>query len=470
MSREKALARNTILYTIANFASKFLGFILLPFYTHYLNTEDYGYFDLIMTTVSVIIPLITLQINDGMYRHLLSAKPEEEATIITNSIYITIKNLLLFVLLYVIFIQFKQFGYSYLILIQISMTIILNLWQQIARGLKNNIVYATAGVIYTITMLFSNIVLIVFCKMKVEALIYSNIFSAICVVFYVEYNLKIRKLINFKLKQEILQKELINYSLPLLPNALSWWVMNASDRYILNYYVGMGGNGIYAVANKFSSILMLVNSIFYLAWQESAIVEYESKDKDAFYTRMFNLYMTVQFTCLLILLAITKWVVQYAVDSKFAIAWKYIPFLYIAAVFLSFSSFYGTGYLSSKNTKGIFTTSIIGAVINFGVNLLFVPKIGIQAASLSTMLCFISVWLLRVYQTKKYFIIKIDRFKFYSLIGLTCVYTYLYFIVNQLGSIILFGVSIILAYIYNKELIYKIFSHIKNKVKFQRSN
>ena len=465
MNREKTLIKNTIIYAIGNFGSKFLSLLLLPLYTSYLSPGDYGYFDLIVTAVMLLIPLITFQINDGLYRFLLDSNDSIEKTkYITNSFFVTIKSLLLFNIIYIIFIQFISFNYSYIILLYIDSSIIVALWAQISRGLKRNIEYSISGVIITIVLLSTNIIFITVLKYGVISLIISNILAALAAVIYLECKIKVRFYIKLKFENDSIRKKLIRYSAPLIPNVISWWCMNVSDRYFLNCYQGIEANGIYAVANKFPSILMMVNSIFYLAWQESAITEYKSKDKNQFYSKMFNLLLVLEFTTVIILLAYTKFIMGYMVDEKFELAVQFVPFLYFGAIFNAFSSFYGTGYQSSKETRGAFYTSIYGCAINILLNIILIPLIGIQGASISTMVSFLVMWLARLWQTKKYFQIKINKNKLISLMLISGVYTILYYLNANFIDYILMILSLIIFVIYNKSIIYNIINSIKKRI------
>jgi O-antigen/teichoic acid export membrane protein len=454
MSREKQLFKNTMIYLIGNFGSKFLGFLLLPFYTHYLSVEGYGFFDLIMTSVQLITPLLTFQINDGLYRFLLDANDlGEQKSVISQSFLVVLKNMIIFNLIYILVSFFIDCDYKLLILIQLNTGIISGMWMQTARGLRKNVDYSISGVLTTLITLVTNIVLIVVFGMKVKGLIISNIVAALFVIVYLEHKLKISSYINFQNNDKSFKTKLVLYSIPLIPNVLNWWFMNVSDRYILNCFKGIEANGIYAVANKFSSILIMVNSIFYLAWQESAIIEYEAKDRNQFYSKTFNSLMILQFSLVILLLPFTKASIKYIVDPTFYCAWKYIPYLYFGAIFSSFSSFYGTGYQSSKETKGAFITSILGALVNVVLNLSLVPFIGIQGASLSTMLAFLIVWVSRVLAMKKYFVIEIDKTVLFVLTLLSVLFTILYFISTPILSVLLMIVGVVLFVFLNKKLI-----------------
>lgn len=465
MSKEGTLVKNIIIYAIGNFGSKILSFLLIPLYTYYLSTNDYGYFDLITTTIALLTPIITFQIYDGLYRYLLDSKSNSEFTsIISNSFFITVRNVVIFNILYLIFIQFKGFRYQYLILLQINFSILSGLWAQIARGLKKNIEYSISGVISTLIILICNIIFITVMNLKIGSLIASNILSFASVIIYLNWRLKIHKYIKFKIYSKIIKDKLIFFSLPLIPNVISWWFMNVSDRYFLTFYKGVEANGIYAISNKFPSILIMLNSIFYLAWQESAIVEYDSKDKNFFYTKMFNVFMSVEFTSVIVLLAFTKFIMKFMVSAKFQSAWIFIPLLYMGTIFSSFSSFYGTGYLSSKNTIGAFYTSIIGGATNIIINYILIPIIGIQGASFSTMIAFLIMWVARLYQTRKYFTVYINYKRLALLLFISILFIILYYINKTCIDILMMILSMLIFWIFNKNLINRTIMIMKKKL------
>ena len=466
MSREGTLVKNTIIYAVGNFGSKILSFLLLPFYTYYLSTDDYGYFDLITTTISLLTPIITFQIYDGLYRYLLDSKSKNESSnIISNSFFITIKNLIIFSIGYLIFIQFKSFRYEYLILLQIDFSILSGLWAQVARGLRKNVEYSISGILATLIILSSNILFITVMNLRVGSLIISNILSSIAVMIYLNIRLNINEYINFGFNSKIVKKKLIIFSAPLIPNVISWWLMNVSDRYFLAFYKGVQANGIYAISNKFPAALVMINTIFYLAWQESAITEYNSKDRNEFYTKMFNVLLCLEFTSVIGLLAFTKFIMHFMVNVKFESAWLFIPFLYMGTVFNSFSSFYGTGYLSSKDTVGAFYTSVIGGIVNVILNVILIPVVGIQGASFSTMMSFLVMWLTRLWQTRKYFKIDINLKKLMLLSIISTIFIIFYYSSSKIVEIIMMILSIIIFFIFNRNLIDKIIELVGKKVK-----
>ena len=78
---------------------------------------------------------------------------------------------------------------------------------------------------------------------------------------------------------------MLAYSIMLVPNNISWWVMNTSDRLMLTAMSGAAVTGIYSLANKFPSIVTILLYIIYQAWQEQAVLEYDSDTRDTYYTK-----------------------------------------------------------------------------------------------------------------------------------------------------------------------------------------
>lgn len=466
MKREKILAKNTLIFALGTFGTKFISFLLLPLYTYSLTTNDYGIYDLITTFVTLLVPIVTAQLDNGIYRFLLDCTSDSEIEeVISSSFFTVLFNLIIFNLCYILFVNlFIKFNFKYIILIQINVTIISGIFAQTARGLKYNIIYAMNGIISTIVIIFSNIIFLYYFKLGINALIFSNILANVISIIYLNYKVKISSFIKYNSKLKRLQIDMLKFSIPLISNTISWWIMNVSDRFIINKYMGTSANGIYAVSNKLPSIVVMINYIFYLAWQESAITEYKSEDKSKFYTTMFKVYMTLQFTAVIILISYTPLMLKILVSSKFYEAYKYTPYLYMGALFYGFSSFYGVIYDGAKDTKSAAYTAIIGALFNVVFNIFMIPKWGIQAASFSTMIAFLIMWLLRAYNTQKYIKISIEKKKIVLFTCFSTIFIILYYKNNIMITVFEDIISVIIFILYNKIILISIQHHIKHRL------
>ena len=88
-------------------------------------------------------------------------------------------------------------------------------------------------------------------------------------------------------------------------------------------------------------------------------------------------------------------------NNDFFIAWKYSIILLMAYFFNSLASFFGTVYTTAKKTNMLMITSIYGASINIVLNFIFIPNFGATAASIATLIGYVVVFIIRLWDTRK---------------------------------------------------------------------
>ena len=79
MSREKELAKNTIILAFGKICTQSISFLMLPFYTAVLDTKDYGTFDLLVTYATLLLPLVNWQFDQGLFRFMLEKRGNHTA-------------------------------------------------------------------------------------------------------------------------------------------------------------------------------------------------------------------------------------------------------------------------------------------------------------------------------------------------------------------------------------------------------
>lgn len=462
MNKFEKLYKNTLIYAIGNFSSRALGFLMLPLYTFYLSTSQYGYYDLIITTVSLLMPLILLQIPESMYRFVLG-KNENDNNIISTSFVIVIKSLLLFNLAYIIFVSFFNFELYLLILLQINTTAISRFYLQIARAKEKVALYSYTGLLMSVVIVITNIVFLIFMDWKVEALLISTVLSNIVSILIIEVKLKVRKYISFSGNNKLVKKELLRFALPLIPTSLIWWIMNLSDRFLITYFLGSESNGIYAVASKIPSIITIIYSFYNLAWQDSAIKEMDKNDH--YYSVAFHHLSIFMTSTVIVFIAYSNTIFNILFDSSYSQATEIMPYLLIGSVFYCFAAFYGIGFRTSKETSGELKSSIIGAILNLIINLLTIPIYGIKGAAIATMISFFAVWIYRILLTKTYYNIVIKKSSMLLLLILG-IFTIL---ISQFNNPFYNYINIIIAttfyFFINKSLIFNTLKIIRRKVR-----
>jgi len=471
MNKSKKLIRDTIIYTIALFGSKLVSFLLLPLYTSYFTSNEYGNWDLITTTVSLIMPFISFEVLSAVYRWLLETKDKEERKdIISTGFIYTIRNILIFNILVVIALNMFDISQGIVALIMINLSILSDFIQMCVRGCGYNKQFALIGVAQTIVTLLSNLFFILLLHTRLETFFYVSMLSSIVGIIVGWYTLKFHQYVSINKYSRKILKSFLKYSVPMIPAAINWWIMNASDRYIIALGLGASANGIYAVSNKLPTIISIVNSIFFMAWQDNAILGYKDKNRDIYYTNVFKYYFRLMATMCILLISSNRIMMRVIVNSQFIEAWKYTSLLYIGAIFSAFSSFWGAGYHGSKQTNVILKTTLIGAIVNILINSSFIKVIGMYSAAISTVMGFFTMWIMRIFNKNASFKIKVNKRDFIVLILLMILTLSCSYYESLLIDCILIFVAIVIFIIFNLDIIRRISELIKKKFIVQKEN
>lgn len=411
MSRYKQLFSNTILFAISNFGSKILLFLLMPLYTNILSTSEYGTADIIMNTVNLLYPILTLSISESCMRFALDNNNSKKQ-VFSNGLKIIFIGLII-VLMGIPILLTTGITTEYIVLCVgiYFFTALHTVMAQFLRGIDKVKLYAIDGIISSAILVISNIICLIIFDLGIKGYLISILLSKLIPLIILFVFGKLYHYIDFKCTDKRLLKEMISYSWPLIPNTLSWWVTTVSDRYIVIAYCGVAVNGLYSAAYKLPTILSLVVGIFMQAWQLSAVKEYGEGDTEKFYSLMYKYFTMIIFVGGSALIICTQFLSKILFAKDFYEAWRYVPFLIIAVVFNSSVSFLGSIYLATKKTKTVFMTSAVGAVANIILNFILIPHIGAIGAAIATMISYLVVWICRIIDTSKYVKLEIEYFK-----------------------------------------------------------
>lgn len=410
-TREKNFLKSTIILAFGTFLPKFASFVTLPIYTACLTKNEYGTFDLVTILCSLLLPVATLQVQSAVFRFLLDRRDNSEQ----------IRGVISVLYLFVIPVSAVVLGITYaamgkslsphlriLIVLYFFADILLAVTRQIARGLSKNHIYSMSAVINSFLNMGLVVVFLVFRKQGLTGLMQSLLISATVSFFYIFCALKIWKYFDMsKVRWEVLKK-IINYSWPMVPNSVSLWVMRVSDRAIISIFLGVEANAIYAVANKIPTILQLAQNTFSMAWSESASLTVNDHDVSDYYSRMFKTLHRVLAGFSALLMAGLPVLFSILIKGDYDKAYVHISILIVGMFFSNVAIYLGGIYVANMKTKSIGLTTILAAVLNFGINILCIGKIGIFAATLSTSVSYLFLMIYRMIDVQKFQTIKFD--------------------------------------------------------------
>lgn len=403
----KQLIKNTSLFAIGSFGTKILSFVLTPFYTSFLSTKDYGTADIITTTTTLLIYILTLNIGDAVMRFIIEDGSKKNELLTFGTKIICLGALLLAAVLsyfaYVHFFQIDTYCYVFLWLsfTANSFYTLLNCYLQ-GLGKVSNIV--TAGIIQSLTMLCLNIFCLAVFHLGIYGYLISTIAGSAAAFFYeciiiMQLNSWHFRFISTK---RTICLQMLSYSIPLIFNSVAWWMNASIDKYFVTGICGVDQNGIYSASSKVSMILSTCASIFLQAWGLSAIREFDPDDSDGFFSITYGLFNTMLVILCSLLIVVNIPVSRLLLAKKFYDGWQYSSILIFSAMFSSLGGFAGSLFGAVKDTKTYAVSTVGAAIVNVCLNFILIPVTGPTGAAIATVISFMFVWCFRLIISHRY--------------------------------------------------------------------
>jgi len=405
----KELKRNTQIIAIANIGSKAIAFILAPLYSYYLSTSQYGTMDLITTTVGLIMPFFCLDIFEATFRYSNDSEYDKDK-VLSSSLAVCIPGVIvsLIVLICSVIVAKGNDLISYSI-VYIALGAFINIVSQFARGNKEMKVFASAGVINSVILLISNAIFLIVLRLQLNGWLISYLIAQLATAIYLVFRCKVFNRFRIKNIDKRYISIFLKFCAPLIPTAAMWWVMNASDRYMITFFLGASFNGIYAAANKLPTILSVFENVFYQSWQTTAISTMENKEKDRFYSNVFNKYLLFLTVGVLGLLLVGKPLLTHLFAKDYDSAWIPLAPLIVSVLIHALSGNLGSLYSVFKSTKGALYSTVFGAITNIALNIILIPILGIWGASITTLTGYIVTLVYRWFDVRKFVNLQLEK-------------------------------------------------------------
>ena len=467
--RSKELIRNTIIFAIGTVGTKLIQFLLVPLYTVFMTTEDFGVSDLLSSTVTLIIPILMLGVTNSIIRFVLN-QPNNRKSVIKFAVVLCLVGGIFLGAVAPCLNRITAFrGFAlYFPILYITQSF-KTICSQYSKGIEKNKTFAVNGMLNAATLAGFSYLLIGRLHYGVQGYLYAIIISDWCSIIFLATSCHIIILLRDAHINWLLTRDLLQYSVPLMPNELSWWIIQMSDRYMLAYLHGAKVNGIYSMAYKIPSIFNLVVSIFISAFSLSAIKEYEAQETDGkfksvYFEQIYQKYIAITFLAAVLVILSSKLFAYFLLKNDFFQAWVYIPLLICAFAIGNLESFYGSVFSAIKHTKPIFISTVTGGICNIILNLLLIPQFKAYGAALATIVGYFVVYIVRVVLLSKYFVFDHHLNKIIgSLVGL-CVMSIMY-IINSKMSLCLCIITSVVVVLPFKDSLVECFIHGKRLLK-----
>ena len=403
-SKYKYLAKNTLLFFIASFVPKVLSFVMVPLYTRCLSTSDYGTADLLTNTAQLLMPVLTLQIQDAVLRFAMDRNYNKSSVF---GIALRITNMGFWLLLIGVLILKKihvlNWPSSYYIYIVVYFFVgsLSNLFSYFGRAIDKIGILTVSSVLSTLVSVLLNIFFLVVLKWGLFGYLLANTVGMGIADLFVFLAAGMFKYLNAHHISRSVRSEMIAFSVPMIVSALSWWINNASDKYILTFFCGLSVVGVYSVASKIPTILTTLGSVISKAFSISAIKDFDENDTDGFLGKS---YAAISYGMTLgcsILIISNVFLSKILFSNNFFVAWKFVPLLLLSVLMNQLSLSCENFFIAIKKTKIISATALGAAGLNTALNFIMIPIFGAYGAAIATAIGFTAEWVFRYYKLKK---------------------------------------------------------------------
>ena len=444
----KRILRHSFFFGFGMLSSTVASLFLIPVYTRFLSPAEYGLLEIINVWLAILSICFGLGMWSALFNSIMkhddmSARKVTAGTaILLLVIPVVISSLIIIFSLGFFLNLLKGINIIYIaiLLVLINGTgILIVVPFAMLRAMEQSKKYLALsiyGLVITIALTF---ILLGFARRNVLGVLEARLLASIGMMFFVSPYLCRNTRLIFNFKEA---KELIRFGMPLIPTALGLWVLDLSDRFFLQYFRNLGEVGIYSLGYKYASIVSLPIVAFSLAWPQVLLPITKRPDAKKTIGRIFTYFMLVTTFMALSLSIFSKEVIRMVSAAEFHDAYKIVWYIALGYVFYGGYIFASSGIYISGKSSSLPMAVGIAAILNAGLNYLFIPRFGMAGAACATLISYVIMCLVMWYLSKGFYPISFEFLRLGKIIG-AAVIIYLYssiFLVNNTASTLIIKV------------------------------
>ena len=404
------LLGNTLVFALGGLAIKAVSLVLMPLYTTALTAGEYGTAELLNSAIEIVLPLLSLGVVEALYRFSIDDDvPKDE--LFAGSLVVLGGGVVCTGVACALGSVLWNMEHAAAFFVLFCSVCVFKATTQLARGLGHVRRFVAYGLINALAMVVSTYLLLVRAHLGVEGYLWSFtigylVGGLVAFLGSAEYRL----LAPFRFDRDLLRRMLV-YSLPLVPNLLSWWLVSVSGRYVVLWGSGVVAAGLFTAASKMPALVNIVASVFQQAWQYSTAREIDSPDRGAFFGVVMRGYSLATLTVAGLVIALNRPISRVMLQAEFAEGWRYVPLLMLVASFGVISIFFESFYQALKNSGVLMASTALGAVVNVVLGVALVPFMGPWGAGLAGAVAYMLVLVVRARDLRRRINLPIDRLR-----------------------------------------------------------
>jgi len=423
----KNFSKDAIAYGLGKGIKKFLGFLLLPFYTRALTPADYGILDTLGTFVFFIAVFFNLGLDSASGFYYFQPKEENEKGKILFTVFILRLVTVIPAVILAFFssniseLLFKTDEYANVVLITcllLPINVITSEQELVYRFNRKPWKYNLLTILRAIVNIGAGVALVVNLKWGVLGAQLASFVSSLVVIIF-SFFFYTRNKYTYKFSFTWARK-MLKYGLPLVLAGIAVWVYSVSDRYFLLYYKTLTDIGYYSIGSTFSQPLGLINTAVQMSWGVLFYEIYNNEDSEKAESKnavtvLVKYYVILGGVISLFLSVFAFEIVDLVTTPAYLPGIIVIPLLLFSAIIAQVIEIIGVGITLSEKTIYFTYILIVSALVNFGLNFIFVPLLSYYGASITTIIAYTVNLILTYKIAQRYFP---ARYNVFSLIFL----------------------------------------------------
>jgi len=417
----KKLTKHSFIYGFGDLLYKGLNIILIPLYTRYLTTSDYGIIEVVRSIGSILLILYTLGLDSALARYYFDYK---DISKLKEYIFTILSGILLSGLLITFFLNFSEnIFFTWVKDIKFDPYIKLTLWTSFflvfptiflvfLQVQEKSFKYILFQLLQAILLLATIIYFVVYLKEgaygQIKARFFAIFLAAILTLCFFSKHLKP----SFQFKEYI---NSLKYGLPITIHSLSWWILSLSNRLILQRYVPLKEVGIYSLGHNIGMGMEIILASFNRAWVPF-LFSSADKESPSLFATLSKYYIGVIVLIGFTISIFSKEIIMLLSTKSFYTSYEIVPIIILSYIFIGIYMMLTNQIFYKKKTHYFLIITPLSAIINIVLNFVLIPKYGMYGAAFSTLFSFFAFAMITYVFSIKVFPIPYEKTKIVFLI------------------------------------------------------
>ena len=418
----KRITKHSLIYGLGSIIGNVISFFLIPLYTRFLTTADYGILSSMSAVESVLTIFFTLALHGAVLKFYFDYTGTKRKEMISSiwffqMLFAIILSILLYfysgTLAKIVFKDLQMQPYLKLVVIRVFFSIGALIPLALYRAQEKSLRFIFFILLTAILGVFLNIYFVVILKKGALGSLQGGVITA--VILFILYLLFFYKDTNFCFRLDIIYKALL-FSLPLVPHLLGGWIMNLSDRVLLQRLSSARELGLYALGCNFALILSIVVLAINNAWVPFFFSVAEKKEGQITVSKLLTYYFL--FICLiaLALSIFSKEITTIMAAVNYREAYRVIPVIVLSYIFQGMYFMSANCLFFKEKTKQLPFITCISAVTNIVLNILWIPRYGMMGAAWATVIAYAMFYAITHHVSKRFYALHYEKARFLKII------------------------------------------------------